>query len=72
MPRETPSGSGRILRRIRAALVALDRDETVSAADRLDALYAIDFEITGRILALESPTEGTEEQPVSRWSPVRY
>jgi hypothetical protein len=56
----------------RAALAELDRDVSVKAVDRLDALYAIQHEITRRILEMESPNDEAGEQPVIRWSPVRY
>jgi hypothetical protein len=61
----------RVIRRIRSALADLDRNAAVTAEDRLDALYAIQEEITRRILEMERPAEGTEGQPV-KWSPVRF
>jgi hypothetical protein len=70
MPIKENSGTSRILRRIRAALADLD-GSVVSEADRLDALYEIQDQITRRILAMERPTEA-EKQAGTKWSPVRY
>jgi hypothetical protein len=66
------TGTARILRRIRAALADLDHDVSVTAVDRLDALYAMQHEIARRILEIEYPTGVIEEGPASTISPVRF
>jgi hypothetical protein len=70
--RHNSSATTRILRRVRAALADLDHYVSVTAVDRLDALYEMQHEITRRILEMEPPAAETDEQPATRWSPVRY
>ena len=65
-------GTDRILRRVRAALADLDGDATISDVDRLDALYEIGYQITGRIWVTEERVNGPSEQTMTKWLPIRY
>jgi hypothetical protein len=53
-------------------LADLDRDASVNAVDRLDLLYELRYQITGRVLEMESAEESTGDVGASKWRPVRH